>query len=509
MAYQAPLVASFIATALFAAGLGGVAVYLDDAPEASFDDQHAGHNHAYGTSAVLYGFELGQHRYDWPEATGSVPTASTATSLEEVHHIRIIGDEGFNPSNGVRGGSGTFEDPFVISGYYVTGDLYIQDTDACFIIKENYIGGQLSLNWNGDCVWVHHNHIDDLRVNENIRRLADLTTGLIEFNTIEFVGQIRHYDGIFASNTVGPRDDDSMWDSVMETTPIFRFRDTQVMNIDGYNQGIFEGNTFVGSVDIDLHGHHHSTGYDASHSHYHGEEMDRKMPHDHTDRWHSVYFVQNTITDPTGYGLRVEDRNHRGDDVEANSEQEESLRMPHTHKTRIVVADNIIDGPLWVDVFNADDDELHLQRNPGELQLIGNHVTLHEREPESFFGLGVFTYQDHIYQSAISIYAAKEVVTVIKGNVATYVPLEDDNSDSSPVDMLGWGGEEVAPAAIRLDRFHDASITIESNVAEGFQYGIFAHELDNEVAWQVSGNDFTGVAQDIYWDDSVANQPNQ
>ena len=109
--------------------------------------------------------------------------------------------------DGVRSGSGTLADPYVISGYAVSGSLYLGDTDACVTITGNYIDGELALNWNGNCVHVHHNFIRDLRVNENVAREGYDTGGLIELNQINYVGQIRHYDGEFRDNVVGPRED--------------------------------------------------------------------------------------------------------------------------------------------------------------------------------------------------------------------------------------------------------------------------------------------------------------
>src|ERR1051326_3328067 len=245
--------------------------------------------------------QTGMMRPHFPPATGSVPTADDAKHLEEVSSLRIVEDKGFNPKNGVRDGSGTLSDPYVISGYYVTGDLYLQDTDACFLITGNYIAGQLSLNWNGQCVWVHHDYIGDLRVNENIKRTGDDTGGLIEDNQIAYVGQIRHYDGEFRNNIVGPRGPDQSPFADPENALPFE-KDTRVLNIDGFNEGWFHHNTIYGSTDLKLHGHHHSTGFLATHSHYHGDDAAKMaaMKHDHTNRWESVVFEDNKIVDPDG-----------------------------------------------------------------------------------------------------------------------------------------------------------------------------------------------------------------
>lgn len=489
---------------------------------------HAMHDHAAGADEhKLHGGEAGDHAHDqvgmqrphFPPAAGSVPSASDAKSLEEVSFLDVQGDKGFNPSNGVREGSGTLEDPFVISGFYVTGDLYLGDTDDCFEVVGNYIAGQLSLNWNGQCVWVHHNFIRDLRVNENIPRVGYATGGLIEANQIEFIGQLRHYDGELRDNVVGPRTAQSAFDEVLEETPLLA-PDLLLANIDGFNQGLIHHNTFYGPVDLDLHGHHHGTGFFAPHSHYHALDANHTPDHheDHTDRWTSVAFTDNKIVDDKAYGLRYEDENHAGDDRTANSEDNEMLEEDHVHHTDVLIARNTIDGgQVWVDVFNADDDH-HKARNPGTLSILDNQVTMRQRADEDTLGLGVplpfLTTRAYVPDVAILVQATKELNATIAGNRLTFVPLEQQEAKGplSPLgDLVGqfFGPQREEPAAILIEGARDAAISIDNNQASGFVYGVRARDMDSKVDWSLSGNSFEGAQYDVYYDDSVENKPTE
>ena len=513
-----PLIVLLTASTLVAGGVLGLAA-LDtpktsgDAPaarpsdaaheagahEASLHNGSSGdpddHEHQHGAQ--------GMKRPHFPAGQGSVPSADEAQGLEQRSVIKIAGDDGFVPSNGVREGSGTLDDPFVISGYYVTGDLFLQDTDACVLIKENYVGGQLSLNWNGQCVHVHHNFVRDLRVNENIRRDGYATGGLLELNKIEYIGQLRHYDGEFRHNVVGPRSSQSVFDPVQETVPYLFAEDPRVANVDGFNQGLIHHTTFHGSVDLDFHGHHHGTGFFASHSHYHGDNETRlaEHVHDHTQRWTSVFFTDNRVIDDVGYGLRYEDRNHAGDDRTAASEQVDELDLDHFHRTHIVIARNVIDGgQLWVDVFNADDDH-HEARNDGTLELVGNTVILKQRVRDGPAGVPIFGPHWRA-DSALRVIVAKEVELLIADTTIRFEPAQRQAG------ALAFLGEpEAEPAAIDLDGFRRANVTIRNVTTEGFVYGVKAHEFDTDTNWRLADVDFGGARYDVWYDESVENPP--
>lgn len=519
---NAALIAILTTALLAGAGTTVAVIAQDGAVPLSV---HAFHDHAGADEHKLHGGEAGDHAHDqvgmerprFPPAAGQVPSAEAAKSLEEVSFLEIQTDRGANPANGVRGGDGTLASPYVISGYYVTGDLYLGDTDACYEIKENFVAGQLSLNWNGQCVWVHHNFVRDLRVNENIPRTGYATGGLIEANQIEYIGQLRHYDGEVRDNVVGPRTSDSPFDDVLEETPLL-IEDLLLANIDGFNQGLIHHNTFYGPVDLDFHGHHHGTGFFAPHSHYHALDGNHTPDHheDHTDRWTSVSFTDNKIVDEVAYGLRYEDENHAGDDRTAQSEDNEMLEEDHVHHSDVLIARNTIEGgQVWVDVFNADD-QLHTQRNPGTLSLLDNTVTMKQRPDEDVLGLGIplpfMTAQPYVPDVAILVQATKELQATIAGNRLTFVPLEQQQRDGplTPVgDLMGqfFGPAREEPAAILIEAVRDAQITIDNNQAAGFVYGVRARDMDEKVDWSLSGNAFDGAQYDVYYDDSVANKP--
>ncbi len=450
--------------------------------EHSEDPPHMGHS--AGDHA-----QTGMDRPSFPPATGQVPTEEEAARLPQVSQLRFIGDVDLE-SSGYVTGNGTLQDPYVIEGLYVVGDLMLQDTDACVVIRENWVGGQFTLNWNAQCVHVHHNHIRDLRVNENIRRTGYATGGLLERNEIGYVGQLRHYDGEFRFNTVGPMPEAGPYDEVRETTPLLAPQ-LLIANIDGFNQAMIHGNEFHGSVDLDFHGHHHGTGFFATHSHYHGDDEERQMAHDHTRRWTSVGFYDNLVIDEEGYGLRYEDRNHAGDDRTARSEQEDTLELDHVHRTDVLIARNTVQGAgIWIDVFNADDAR-HYTRNNGTLTIEDNAVHLEGRD-HGLLGMFGPHFDPFIgYQ----IQTTKELALILRGNTATYMP-----GESGPLDI----GGDPETRAILIDRMTDADLLVADNTATGFDIGLEAKRFD-DVRFRMSGNHFA-AEQPTRFDDSAEPQ---
>ncbi|MES2156111.1 MAG: hypothetical protein V4510_13335 [bacterium] len=476
------------------------------------------HDHAGANMAAMHGgmagddphAQLGMERLTFHQAVGNVPTADQAQKLEQLSYVEITNDTEFNPSHAIRSGSGTLDDPYVISGYDVTGDLWISDTDACFEILDNWIDGQLHLNWNGQCVFVHHNYIRDLRVNENDKRTGLDTGGLIELNKISYVGQIRHFDGEFRNNVVGPREDQSLPNGVFrDPENLLPFaKDTRVLNIDGWNEALFDHNTITGSTDLKLHGHHHSTGFLATHSHYHGDAASRESHmEDHTMRWESVSFTDNLINDPTGYGLRYSDENHAGDDRTANSESNKMLEKPHQHFTAVTIARNTLEGAgILVDIFNADD-ELHYTTNPGWMDIQDNKIHIKERDPD-VLGTFVFFGPRYAPNTGIRVWEAKEVKMRITGNTVAF----DKSSTPDPLAPLNpitgnWFGRDSTPMGVQLDGVNNATVTVANNKATGFDYGVAADQMNEATHWAVYGNTVTGATHDVYYDDTVANKP--
>jgi hypothetical protein len=453
--------------------------------------------------------QLGMERLAFPQKTGSVPTADDAKKMPQLSWVYITNDTEFNPSNGVRGGSGTLDDPYVISGYYVTGDLYIADTDACVEITDNYLDGQLHLNWNGNCVFVHHNFIRDLRVNENNPRTGLDTGGLIELNQINYVGQIRHYDGEFRNNVVGPRDDANLPNGVFRDPENLLpfFKDTRVLNVDGFNEGLFDHNTIYGSVDLKLHGHHHSTGFLATHSHYHGDsqKLMAAMQHDHTNRWESVKFDDNHVVDTAGYGVRYTDEAHDGDDQTAASETTKQLEEPHQHHTMVEIASNQVEGAgIWVDILNADA-STHKMWNPAWMTISDNQITMKQRDSNGLLGTQFFGTRFEA-NTGINVWAAKEAWITIQANKLTFTASGTNDALKPVKDLTPWFFTDDTPVAISLQAIHDANVTVQGNQATGFQFGLKASNL-MAMDWFVAANDFASLPQQVYWDDTVTVKP--
>src|SRR5919106_6848977 len=94
------ILAAGTAVPLTVMSLNGHGPLVDDdaAPGADVAALHGGHagddHHA----------QIGMDRPRFAPATGTVPTAQAAESLEEVSSIHIHDDADFNPANGVRSG---------------------------------------------------------------------------------------------------------------------------------------------------------------------------------------------------------------------------------------------------------------------------------------------------------------------------------------------------------------------------------------------------------------------
>jgi hypothetical protein len=304
---------------------------------------------------------------------------------------------------------------------------------------------------------------------------------------------------------VGPRPAQDILADLLEPVPGLTFQNARIANVDGFNQGLLHHNTFYGSIDLKFHGHHHGTGFEADHSHYHGSNDTRadEHPHDHTQRWTSVFFIDNHVIDPEGYGLRYTDRNHAGDDRTANSEDEETLRDPHRHFTHVVLARNIVEGaPIWIDVFNADD-RLHYDRNPGRLEIRDNVVQLQERTSDEAVPLFGPQYNP---LSGINIVAVKEVQVTVVGNQVTFLPAPEQE-ETLLQQVWPFQGAEKRPSAIAITGVRDADLRIEGNTFEAFYYGVHARNFDEDALWTVSGNQFIDAQYPVYYDESVPNRP--
>jgi hypothetical protein len=396
------------------------------------------------------------------------PGAARADARALHDDIRITRNGEFTKDNGVVSGRGTPRDPFVISGWDVH-TIEIKDTSKAFRIENNSIHSQLVLNWVGRNVVVRGNDIGDLRVNENIPRHGAPTSGVIEKNTFGFVGQLRHFDGMFVHNTVGyPRNNFSWpWDS-------------QAVNFDGFNGAHFAYNTIYGYVDARLHGHHHSSGF-AEGSHMHAGE-DHEMV-DHTKRWHEVFIHDNHIVTANYYALSYLDTNHAGNDRTAASETNPDLKAPHIHRTRVHIMDNVLEGGgMLIDVFNARD-ELHTRLGRGAVHVTGNRITL-AKGP--FYPFDI--------RHGIEVWQARALDLHIA-----------DNTIEAPVRSGGLFAPRAA--GIFLNVLDRATVEIMDNAVTNQYYGVQASQLTERVHWMVHGLRTHNVGEDVSYDDSVQNAP--
>ena len=418
---------------------------------------------------------------------GAAPAGANDDDRQQRDSIFISSDKEFNPSNGVRSGRGTASDPYVISGWQISS-IRLKDTSAAVVIRDNVIEDQLVLNWNGGRVKVVDNKVGDLRVNENVRRTGDPTSGLIARNTFGVVGQLRHFDGIFEENTVtGER----------RGLQIPFFEDGQSVNFDGFNGSRFRNNKITGFVTMRLHGHHHSSGFSGD-SHYHGADKhhDTSML-DHSKRYHRVLFTNNVITSPGPYALNYVDTAHSANDRTAASETNEELNKPHVHHTKVHMTNNrLIGSGLFVDIFNADDDR-HTGTATGLLDIRNNKIELIQEGDKD-----PFEWEE---PAGISIYRAKDVHVMIARNAVT----NKDESDSAIGEQQVPFMYEEEISGIRLYDVKKGYVHIMKNSVASTDYGVWAADMPKTTQWWIHGLTTRNVPQDVFWDNSVANAPHQ
>ncbi|MDQ3645854.1 MAG: hypothetical protein M3345_02850 [Actinomycetota bacterium] len=394
--------------------------------------------------------------------------------------VRITSDEGFTPANGVRSGSGTKADPYVISGWELN-HLELKDTGSYVEVYDNTIQ-RLVLDWAGDGLEVHQNDIGDLRVNQNVKRTGAPSSGIITQNKIGLVGQLRHYDGVFSHNTVGTPSED-VWE---RTFP------QRAVNFDGFNGAIFEKNVIYGHMDVRLHGHHHSSGYDDD-SHHHGMEHEGHSEMvDHTSRYHQVWIRDNKIfATGSGYALTYTDTAHVANDRTAASESNEALNRPHVHNTKVQLENNdLIGSGLLVNVFNADD-EKHTATATGLVEIRDNTVTLSKDQTRATLRT----------LHGITIQQAEDIKLKIIDNVVTGPPPAEGQL-SLPTD--DWWD---AQAGIWLRDIDKGVVHLYGNTVSHREMGIRAERMTASVRWIIDGLSVDEVGQDVYYDDTVANPP--
>lgn len=408
------------------------------------------------------GMSHGAGAYDYQGGVGTIPDLATAlTQLERRSTISINNDSQFTPAAGVRSGSGTFDDPYVFSGWYVD-TVIIKDTSKAFVFRENYVSNILVLDWTGQGGYVHHNHLENLRTNRNNARTGDPSASVIENNQILRIEQLRHFDGEVRNNVIGSPD---VVKRLLQPDVIF--------DIAGLNGAGIHDNQIFGGVDMKIHGHHHSSAPGDS-SHNHGEAdatQDEDHYEDHQVRFVDFAFYNNRLVDD-GFGLRYNDNNHAGDDRQATSEQEPELEMPHVHHTIIRIHDNVIEGAtLRVAVVNSPD-ERHLAGQSAVLEVFNNTIS----KPAAGDG--------------ITIHDVRDAVVKIHDNVV----------EKGDLHLSGT-------SAIMMFRFSNSTVIVGKNALGDYQYGVRARLFDESTRWVVEDQDAPGVKQAVYWDSTVANAP--
>jgi hypothetical protein len=395
----------------------------------------------------------------------------------------VIEDNGaFNPENGVRSGKGTKANPYVIEGWELN-QLTIHDTDRYVVIKNNIINN-LTLNWIGDRVKIVHNRIGDMRVNENVERTGEATSGVISFNRFGFLGQLRHWDGVFSHNVVGaPASDDQL---SIESPGGFR-----VANLDGFNGAKYLANTFYGYVELRLHGHHHSSAYGQP-SHYHGAEHGAEHGGsmlEHMERYHSAKFAGNKIYSDGPYGFIYTDSNHAANDRTATSETNEALEDPHVHHTKVAILNNeLIGSGIVVDIFNAPDTQKHLRTATGMMTIKGNTVRLWEYR-QTIDGWSE-------PPVGIEVHQARDLHLMIEDNKITGPQVETTRGTTDSV------GGYVA-SGIELWDIEKAYIHITDNFITNRIDAIYARRF-NRVQWWIHGLRTEGVDNEVDYDNSSA-----
>lgn len=397
--------------------------------------------------------------------------AQSAHAGKRAPHANItISDNGdFTAANGVRGGDGSKAKPYVISGWEVR-NLRIEDTDRWVTIRDNAITGQLVLNWIGDRLTMQRNVVNDMRVNQNVARTGMPTSGAITNNQFRVVGQLRHWDGLFAHNVVGTADN----------------LGARAVNFDGFNGARFVRNTIFGHVDARLHGHHHSSGW-GEETHSHKTKTPEEEASMHRYRYHDVTIAENSIRASGTYGLMYVDTNHAGNDRRAASEADPNLNRPHIHFTKVnILRNNLAGAGIFVNVFQAKDN-LHPWFVRGFVDVRDNRIALNE---DRYFAR----------LQGIEILQAQAMTLRLRGNTITGWRVSDDD----PMRFFeSWDDD----AGILLNTVDDANIFIEDNTVKNRVNGVRATQMTPTVRWTIRNLKTSGVDNRIAYDNTVANKP--
>lgn len=467
----------------------------DDHEDQTRADAQETHEHQRGEDETLKEPEPSyqqRHEHPFPDRATDAdrPTRAEASELEHQFRRFIVhGDEGLEEmrKDGHLLGNGTLQDPYVIQEFRVTDRLEIKDTTKPLVIEESYIEGQLVLNFVGPDLHVHHNHIEDLRVNENVERNERATSGLIEDNEIPYIGQLRHFSGELAHNEIGPKPNDAV-SEYLSDTGVTTLPEHVTFLLDGYHQAHVHNNSIQGHTEIKLHGHYHGSCY-ACPPHDHADPdgfPPGNQPHEdlepsshHSYRYHALDFENNTIhAEDAPTALRVHDTQHAGDDQTANSEPNAHLEERHDHHQAVRIAGNTLEGSgLLLDVVNAKHERHENMTQQAAIQLEENKATLHEVPA-------------HGFHAAYDVQQARETRLEAHGN--TFVFEEDDSLFPEPV----GSSQTSETTGILLEALNASTVWINETRGQGSHYGVTESHITPDTRIGLTDNQFDARKED-------------
>lgn len=379
------------------------------------------------------------------------PTAQDAlATLARFGSIRIDSLDGFNPENGVRGGRGTAQEPFLLEGFYADR-LTIEDVEAHYVIRDAFIRETLRLDYTGAGAQVRSSTIGFFLTDTNRPHDAPHTWLDVRGNHMG-AARIRHAGGIFADNVIG--------------APGAFDPNELALEVQGYNGLQVTRNTVHGPVEFRLHGHHYSPSFDEAWTPMHG--------HDHGDpatRYHEVRVHANAFLDASGRGVAISDRDHAANHATAKSAPDPRLNEAHEHHLRFVFEDNrIVGAGLVIEKANAED----AKHTGGITSILASRNDI--RDPLAGVGIEVRG------ANQASVELVENRVAMSAGRVA----------DSVGIMLRGAQG---------------GHLFVQGGEIQGFEQGVRAAKLDADVDWGVDGVRFVDVEQGVWWDRSVKRPP--
>lgn len=388
-------------------------------------------------------------------AYGAMVAPSVPTLDDAFHNLQRFGPltfrslADFDAAHGVRSGSGTMADPFVIADLY-TPAITMHDVPVAVTIRHVYVSGKLALEWTGPGMRVEGSTIGFLDLNPNQPHQTPPTWGAFVGNRIGDA-ILRHASGTFEGNDVGSSDE---LDGGRLT-----------LDVQGYHGLRVANNTIRGPTEFRLHGHCFAPSF----------EMAWEMHHHHggtTERYNALLVEDNLFLDPTGRGVDISDFSHPGNDRYAISEPDPALNGTHRHHTDVLFERNEIRGAGLVITNPNAGDPRHLQGNDTRIYVRNLVVT----DPLRGFG----------------------------------VRLESAHGANVTIDggSLTMSGPVAKSQGVILTTVVGGSTDVNGLTITGFEEGVRALTFLKNSPWSVTNTRFVNVGRAIVWDNlSVKTAP--